>query len=84
MKRQRITSLLIAAAVAVLAFGALVGSGAAKSRSGDDNGNGIVDEKGLAFVPERKDREDAFSLKHTQFQHTVDGTTLTIRVSASR
>ena len=40
MKRQRITSLLIAAAVAVLAFGALVGSGAAKSRSGDDNGNG--------------------------------------------
>jgi hypothetical protein len=40
MKRQRITSLLIAAAVAVLAFGALVGSGAAKSRSGDDNSNG--------------------------------------------
>jgi Domain of unknown function (DUF5666) len=40
MKRQRITSLLIAAAVAVLAFGALVGSGAAKSRSGDDDGNG--------------------------------------------
>lgn len=40
MKRQRITSLLVAAAVAVLAFGALVGSGAAKSRSGNDDGNG--------------------------------------------
>jgi hypothetical protein len=48
---------------------------------GKCQGQLVVSEKGLAFVPERKDREDAFSLKHTQFQHTVDGTTLTIRAA---
>ena len=56
MKRQRITSLLIAAAVAVLAFGALVGSGAAKSRSGDDdssNGRSFHGTVGAVFAKQR-------------------------------
>ena len=52
-------------------------------RAGSCRGRLIVSRDGVAFAPDVKTSKDAFSLDHTDFEHALAGSTLTIR-STSR
>jgi diguanylate cyclase (GGDEF)-like protein len=48
-------------------------------RAGSCKGHLLVSRAGLSFVPDRKASSDAFTLKHSEYAHSLSASTLTIR-----